>query len=170
MDTSEIHKGSVNAQKMVNLFVLPIADGKVKLSGGNQVWRTSTLTQDSPERGQERKDDLRGNSDGSQPKDTRMDDRDARNDFWSRLTFIVITSNLEFSSTCRRRNHSQHHCDTLTWSGEYIRPWMCWNKAVQMIIGTLIRIETCRNHGPVHAVHNIKMTNLLTGTCGPGSG
>ena len=24
-------------------------------------------------------------------------------------SFIVITSNLEFSSTCRKKNHSQHH-------------------------------------------------------------
>ena len=45
--------------------------------------RKSTLIWDQPERGAELRDDLRGESDGSQPTDTMMDDREARNDFWS---------------------------------------------------------------------------------------
>ena len=32
---------------MVNILIFPIADGKVKLSGGDQVLTTSTLIQDS---------------------------------------------------------------------------------------------------------------------------
>ena len=35
---------------MMNIFIFQIADGKVKLSGGDQVLRTSTMTRDSPER------------------------------------------------------------------------------------------------------------------------
>ena len=63
--------------------VFPISDGKVKLSGGDQVLRKSTLIRDSPERGEEQ-GDLRRESDGSPPpQDSSPDDGEARNDFWS---------------------------------------------------------------------------------------
>ena len=45
-------------------LIFPIADGTVKLSVGDQDLRTSTLTRDSPDRGEEQ-DNLRGESDGS---------------------------------------------------------------------------------------------------------
>ena len=56
MDASEIHawrliaKEVLTPKKMVNTFPIPIADRQVKLSGGDQVLRTSTLIRDSPER------------------------------------------------------------------------------------------------------------------------
>ena len=53
------------------------------------------------------------------------------------ITFIAVTLNQEFSSTCRRKNHSEYNCDTFTWSGEHTRTWMCCKKAEQMIIRTL---------------------------------
>ena len=74
-------KGSDNAPNG-EYFIFPIADGKVRLSGGDQVLRTSTLTRDSSERGEER-EDLRGESDGSPPQDSLPCDDEARNDFWS---------------------------------------------------------------------------------------
>ena len=54
MDASEIHAGRLNAKEVITpqngeFFIFPIADRKVKLSGGYQVLRTSTLTRDSPE-------------------------------------------------------------------------------------------------------------------------
>ena len=64
-------------------FIFPIADGTVKLSGGDEAFRKSTLKRDHSIRGEELRDDIRGESDGSQPTDTMMDDREARNDFWS---------------------------------------------------------------------------------------
>ena len=45
-------------------FMLPIADGKVRLSGGDQVLRTSTLIRDSPDRGEEQ-GNLQGEPDRS---------------------------------------------------------------------------------------------------------
>ena len=65
-------------------LIFPIADGNVKLSGGGQVLRTSTLIRDSPQRGEEC-EDLRGDSDGSPPplQDSLPDDGEARTDFWS---------------------------------------------------------------------------------------
>ena len=68
---------------MLKNFIFPIADGTVKLSEGDQVFRKSTSIRDQPERGVERKDDLRGESDGSHPIGTLTHDSDARNDFWS---------------------------------------------------------------------------------------
>ena len=44
--------------------MFPIADGTVKLSGGDQVLRTSTLIWDNPDRGEEQ-GNLLGESDGS---------------------------------------------------------------------------------------------------------
>ena len=66
-----------------DIFIFPVADGTVKISGEDQVLRTSTMIRDSPERGEERKD-LRGESDGSPPpQDSLPGDGEARNDFWS---------------------------------------------------------------------------------------
>ena len=47
MDASEIHAGRLNAKEVLTSmsgekFMFPIADGTVKLSGGDQVLRTST--------------------------------------------------------------------------------------------------------------------------------
>ena len=41
-----------------------------------------------------------------------------------KIIFIVITSKLTFSVTCRTKNHCHYHYDTLTWLGEVIRFWM----------------------------------------------
>ena len=43
-------------------FIIPVADGTVKVSGGDQSLRTSTLIRDRPERGEEQ-EVLRGESD-----------------------------------------------------------------------------------------------------------
>ena len=64
------------------LFIFPIADGKVKLSGEDQILRTSILIRESPDRGEER-EDLRGDWDGSpRPQDPLLGDGESRNDFW----------------------------------------------------------------------------------------
>ena len=60
-------------------------DGTVKLSGGDQVLKTSTLTLDSPDRGEEQ-GNLLGESDGpsSTPlRDSSWCNGEAGNDFWS---------------------------------------------------------------------------------------
>ena len=68
---------------MKNIF--PIADGTVKLSGGDQSLRTSTLIGDRPDQG-EGQGNLQGESDGSSStplQDSSLYDGEARNDFWS---------------------------------------------------------------------------------------
>ena len=69
MDESDIHGKSLNVKEVLTpmrgeKLRVPIADGTVKLSGGDQDLRTSTLIRDSPDRGEEQ-DNLRGESDGS---------------------------------------------------------------------------------------------------------
>ena len=66
-------------------LMLPIADGTVKLSGGDQVLRTSTLIRDSPGRGEEQ-GNLQGESDGSSSiplRDPSWCDSEVRNDVGS---------------------------------------------------------------------------------------
>ena len=61
----------------------PVADGKVKFSGGHQVLRTSTSIGNSPDRVEEQ-GNLLGESDGSPPlQESSPEDGEARNDFWS---------------------------------------------------------------------------------------
>ena len=75
LDASEIHSRRPNAQEVTTPkngenFVFPIADGTVKMSEGDQGIRKSTFIQDQPERSEELRNDLRRDSDGSQPTDT----------------------------------------------------------------------------------------------------
>ena len=84
LDASEIHARRLSATpKNGELFIFPIADGTVKVSGGDQVFRKSTLIRDQPGRGEELRDGRRGESDGTQPMDTIKDDDEVRNDFGS---------------------------------------------------------------------------------------
>ena len=55
-DASELHARRLNAKKVLTLmkgenFMFPIADGTVKITGGDQRLRTSTLIWDRPDRG-----------------------------------------------------------------------------------------------------------------------
>ena len=94
-------------------FIFPVADGTVKLYGGDQLLRTSTLIRDRPERGEER-EDLLGESDGSSStpfQDSSPDDGEAKKIFgpFQGTTFTVITLNRESNCTCREKSHSQFH-------------------------------------------------------------
>ena len=89
MDTSEIYskrlkckRGNTSSNKWKNHF--PVADGRIKLSGGEQELRTSTLIRPGPIQGEGHVDFL-GESEGSfpQPHDSLPDAGEARNDFWS---------------------------------------------------------------------------------------
>ena len=88
MDASEIRSRRLNAKEVLKpktvKNIIPIADGTVKLSGGDQVLRTSTFIRDNPDRGEEQ-GYLRGESDGSSSplQDASPEEGDARNDFWS---------------------------------------------------------------------------------------
>ena len=61
-------------------FIIPVADGTVKVSGEDQDLRTSTSIQDSPDRGEEQ-DNLRGETDGSSSNSATNDFGSISGDF-----------------------------------------------------------------------------------------
>ena len=92
MDASEIQARGLNAKEVLtpmkgDKFMFPVADGTVKTSGGDRRLRTSTLTWERPERGEEQ-EILQGKSDELHSPtqlqdDSTRDDAEAKNDFWS---------------------------------------------------------------------------------------
>ena len=88
MDASEIYSNRLNAKEVIFLkqgeFIFPNADGRIKLLGGDQDLRTSTLIRHRRIRG-ESYVDFRGESKGSlpPPHDSFPDAGEAINDFWS---------------------------------------------------------------------------------------
>ena len=90
MDASGIHAKRLNAKEVLTpmrgeKFIFPVVDGRIKISGGDQELRTSTLIRDHPIRGEGQRDFL-GESEGSPPPpphDSYPDAAEAINDFWS---------------------------------------------------------------------------------------
>ena len=112
MNASELHARRLNAKEVLTPqrsrnFIFPIADGTVKISGGDQRLRTCTSIRDRPERGEEQ-EVLRGESGRlSSPtphqEDSTRDDVEAKSDFWS-ITgdlIVAITWNPESNQTVR---------------------------------------------------------------------
>ena len=92
MNASELHATRLNAKEVLTPqrsgnFIVPVADGTVKIFGGEQRMRTSTFIRDRFERGEEQ-EVFREESDGlSSPTllqdDSTREDEEARNDFWT---------------------------------------------------------------------------------------
>ena len=86
MDASEIYSKRLNAKEVIfpnqGEFIFPVADGRIKLPGGDQDLRTSTLIREHPIRGESHVDFL-GESEGSLPPplDSFPDAGEAINDF-----------------------------------------------------------------------------------------
>ena len=91
MDASELHARRLSAKEVLTPqrsgnFIFTVAEGTVKIFGGEQRLRTTTFTRNHPERGEDQV--LRVESDGlSSPtplqEDSTRDDAEAKNDFWS---------------------------------------------------------------------------------------
>ena len=102
MDASEIHAKRLNAKEVLtpmngDKFIFPIADGTVKLSGGDQVLKASTLLRDRPDQGEEERN-LQEESDGfssTPPQDSLPDASEARNDFWSMSGNFIYRHHVE---------------------------------------------------------------------------
>ena len=90
MDASEIYFKRLNAKEVIfpeenGKLIFPVADGRIKLPGGDQELRTSTLIRDRPIRGESQRD-FPGQSEWSPPpppQDSLPDASEAINDFWS---------------------------------------------------------------------------------------
>ena len=79
---TQCERGDISQRKRKNYF--PVADGRIKLPGGDQDLRTSTLIRQRPIQGESHLDFLR-ESEGSlpPPHDSFLDAGEAINDFWS---------------------------------------------------------------------------------------
>ena len=89
MDASEIYSKRRNAKEVTfpkenGNFIFPVADGRMKLPGGDQALRTSTSLRHRAIRGESHVDFL-GESEGSlpPPHDSFPDAGEAINDLWS---------------------------------------------------------------------------------------
>ena len=101
MDASEIYSKRLNAKEVIfpkenGKFIFPVADGGIKLSGGDQELRTHTLIREHPTRGESHIDFL-GESEGSlpPPQDSFLDAGEAINDFWSMLGNFIYRHHVE---------------------------------------------------------------------------
>ena len=92
MDASELHARRLNAKEMLTPqtsgnFIFLVADGTIQIFGRGQRLRTSTLTRDRPERGEEQ-EILQGKSDELHSPtqlqhDSTRDVEEAKSDFWT---------------------------------------------------------------------------------------
>ena len=102
MDASEIYSKRLNAKEVIfpkenGNFIFPVADGRIKLIGGDQELRTSTLIREHPIRGESQRDFL-GESEGSlppPPQDSLPDAGEAMNDFWSMSGNFIYCHHVE---------------------------------------------------------------------------
>ena len=101
MDASEIYSKRLNAKEVIfpkekGEFIFPIADGRIKILGGDQDLRTSTLVRHRPIRGESNIDFL-GESEGSlpPPQDSFPDASEAINDFWSTSGNFIYRHHVE---------------------------------------------------------------------------
>ena len=88
MDASEIYSKRLNAKEVIfpkEKFIFPAADGRLKLSGGDQELRTSTLIRESE------------GSPPPLPQDSLPDASEARNDFWSISGNFICRHHVETS-------------------------------------------------------------------------
>ena len=102
MDASEIYSKRLNAKEVIfpkekeNLFFQSQMDEPIKLLGGDQDLRTSTLIRHRPIRGESHVDFL-GESEGSlpPPHDSFPDAGEAMNDFWSMSGNFIYRHHVE---------------------------------------------------------------------------
>ena len=117
MDASEIYSQRLTAKEVIfpkenGKFIFPAVDGRIKLSGGDQELRTSTLIRRRPIRGESHVDFL-GESERSlpPPHDSFPDAGEAINDFGpcQESSYTAITLNPEPNFTRREKNQSLFH-------------------------------------------------------------
>ena len=81
---------------------------------------------------------------------------------------IVITLNLEFNSTCRRKKQSLFHWNTLMFPELLILIWICYKKNELTIIGMSIRADICQFLGEVPQSSLLWKRNFQKDVCCPG--
>ena len=158
MDAPEIWAKRLNAKEVLTpmsggKFIFTIAGGTVKLSGGGQVLRTSTLIRDRPDR-REEKGNLQGESDGSSStplRDSSWYDGEAGNDFWSISGDFIYRHHVEprVKLYVPREESFLIPLEKYRRYQGYRYILGCNVRETLMTIGTLMEIENCQIHGQV---------------------
>ena len=152
-------KSLLNAKEVITPkngqnFTFPIADGTVKLSGRDHGIRKIHFN--AGPTCKKWRAQCRPSREFGQVSKSRMTKKPAMTSGQAKgITLIVIMSNLEFSSMCREKKHSQFLWDTLTWSGEHIRPWMCCTPC-RRLLERWCESKFIGIRDQIHAVHNIE--------------
>ena len=98
LDASEIHARRLNAKEVLTSkqgrTLVTIADGTAKRFGRDHGVREPTLRRDQPVMREDLKEELQGNSERSQPTETK-DDAEAHNDFWSMERDFIFRHHVE---------------------------------------------------------------------------
>ena len=120
LDESEIHARRLNAKEVSTSkkgrTLFPIADGTART-----VWKRSWSPRTHSKT-------------GSTCNERRS--QGGVTDQWKETSLIVITSNLEFDSSCRKKKHSQYHWNTSTWPNLRTQILMWCRKSVLMTVRT----------------------------------
>ena len=157
MDASEIYSKRLNAKEVIfpkqGEFIFPIADGRIKIPGGDQDLRTSTLIRDHPIQGESNIDFL-GESEGSPPpppQDSLPDASEAINDLWSMSGNFIYRHHVEprVKLYSPKEESFPIHSNTLTSPELLIRTWMSCKKAASMTVGISMDQEICLILGQV---------------------
>ena len=167
LDASNVYPRSINAKEVLisqkdGEFVFPVADGTAKLSGRDFESRVPTPRREPTVRSEGFSRELHGESGECQPTESK-DDAEARADFWS--IQVVITMNLEFNSTCRRKKHSRFHSNTLMLPGVLILIWTSCKKRKLTITGMSILASLCQTAGEDSQILLYKKRSLQKDTC-----
>ena len=151
MYASEIYAKRLNAKEVLTpmsgeKLKFPIADGTVKLSGGDQVLRTSTSVRDRPDRGEEQ-GNLRGESDGSSstpPRNSLWYDGEVKNDFWSISVNFIYRHHAELKLYVPREQSFPiplQYIDVTRTPDTSLNVML---EKISMTVGTLMEIENCQ--------------------------
>ena len=121
LDASDILARRLDAQEIITSkkgeeFIFPIADGTAKLVGRDHEIRESTVRQYETVGSEDLSEELQRNSDEPQPPEKRKGRWSPTSGRLKDASFIVIMLNFECISTYWKKNHSQYHWSTLTWS------------------------------------------------------
>ena len=173
MDASEIYSFRLDAKEWYFIprwkFHFPVADGRIKLLGGDQDLRTSTLIRQFKER-------------------LILTFMEYQKGLFHHLTThfqmpvkrlmifgpcqgtsnTAITLNPESNFTRREKNHSLFHLNTLTYLELLIRIWISSKNDASMVTGKSMGQEMCLILGQVSLNLLNWKRNFQTDFCGPG--
>ena len=164
MDASEIYSKRLNAKEVIfpkenGKFIFPVADGRIKLSGGDQYLRTSTSIRQRPIEGESHLDFL-GESEGSLPQsqDSLPDAGEGINDFWSMSGNFIHRHHVEprVKTLLAERRIIPFSTEIRLTSPELrIQTWMLCKNAASVIIGISMDQEICLILDRFHSVYSV---------------